>query len=91
MTYSDKELQQIEQMASLYLSISDIAIVLGVNPENLRRDIKVKGSPAEKAYTKGKVSSKVALRKQEMMLAKVGSPLALDSVRRALMDMEDDE
>ena len=59
MTYSDKELQQIEQMASLYLSISDIAIVLGVNPENLRRDIKIKGSPAEKAYTKGKVSSKV--------------------------------
>lgn len=91
MTYSDKELQQIEQMASLYLSISDIAIVLGVNPENLRRDIKIKGSPAEKAYTKGKVSSKVALRKQEMMLAKVGSPLALDNVRRALMDMEDDE
>ncbi len=91
MTYSDKELQQIEQMASLYLSISDIAIVLGVNPENLRRDIKIKGSPAEKAYTKGKVSSKIALRKQEMMLAKVGSPLALDNVRRALMDMEDDE
>ena len=91
MTYSDKELQQIEQMASLYLPISDIAIVLGINPENLRRDIKVKGSPAEKAYTKGKVSSKVALRKQEMMLAQVGSPLALESVRRALMDMEDDE
>lgn len=91
MTYSATELQQIEQMASLYLSISDIAIVLGVNPENLRRDIKIKGSPAEKAYTKGKVSSKIALRKQEMMLAKVGSPLALDNVRRALMDMEDDE
>lgn len=34
MTYSDKELQQIEQMASLYLPISDIAIVLGINPEN---------------------------------------------------------
>lgn len=91
MTYSDKELQQIEQMASLYLPISDIALILGVDAEVLRRDIKIKDSPAANAYVKGKVSSKIALRKQEMMLAKVGSPLALDSVRRALMDMEDDE
>lgn len=91
MTYSDKELQQIEQMAALYLSISDIATVIGLNTERLRRDIKAKGSPVEQAYTRGKVSSKIALRKQEMMLARVGSPLALDNVRRALMDMEDDE
>ena len=91
MTYSDKELQQIEQMASLYLPISDIALILGINAEVLRRDIKIKDSPAANAYLKGKVSSKIALRKQEMMLAKVGSPLALDNVRRALMDMEDDE
>ena len=91
MTYSNKELQQIEQMASLYLPISDIAVILGINAEVLRRDIKTKDSPAANAYVKGKVSSKIALRKQEMMLAKVGSPLALDNVRRALMDMEDDE
>ena len=91
MTYSDKDLQQIEQMASLYLSISDMATVLGLNAEVLRRDIKTKDSEVSKAYIKGKVSSKIQLRKQEMMLAKVGSPLALDNVRRALMDMEDDE
>lgn len=91
MTYSDNELKQIEQLASLYLPLSDIAVILGINAEVLRRDIKMKGSPAEKAYTKGKVSSKIQLRKQEMMLAKVGSPLALDNARKALMDMEDDE
>ena len=54
MTYSDNELKQIEQLASLYLPISDIAVILGINAEVLRRDIKMKGSPAEKAYTKGK-------------------------------------
>ena len=91
MTYSDNELKQIEQLASLYLPISDIAVILGINAEVLRRDIKMKGNPAENAYTKGKVSSKIQLRKQEMMLAKVGSPLALDNARKALMDMEDDE
>lgn len=91
MTYSDKELQQIEQLASLFLPIRDIAVFLGRQPEQLRRDLKIKGSPMAQAYRRGQVSSKIELRKQEMMLAKVGSPLALDNAQKALIDMEDDE
>ena len=91
MTYSDKELMQVEKMASLFLSISDMAVVLGVRVEELRSDIKNRTSPVSAAYIKGKVSSKLELRKQEMMLAKVGSPLALENCRRALLDMDDDE
>ena len=64
---------------------------LDKNAELLRRDINTKDNPAYDAYRRGKVSSKILLRKQEMQLAKVGSPLALDNVRKALMDMEDDE
>ena len=51
----------------------------------------MKGSDVEKAYHRGKVSTKLELRKQEIMLARVGSPLALENSRRALLDMEDDE
>lgn len=91
MTYSDKELMQVEKMASLFLSISDMAVVLGVRVEELRSDIKNRTSPVSAAYIKGKVGSKLELRKQEMMLAKVGSPLALENCRRALLDMDDDE
>lgn len=91
MNYSEAELKQIEQLASLYMTITDIATVLNCNAEQLRWDIKQKNSPAEVAYRRGKASSKIALRKQEMMLARVGSPLALDNMSRALMDMEDDE
>ncbi len=91
MSYSEKELLQIEQMAALYLPVSDIATVLGVTAEQLRRDVKDRGFPAGKAYIKGKVSSKISLRKQTMLLAKVGSPLALEDARRAYMEMEDDE
>ena len=54
-------------------------------------DIAVKNSDAYKAYNRGKVSTKLELRKQEIMLARVGSPLALENSRRALLDMEDDE
>lgn len=91
MTYSDKELQQIEQLASLFLPIRGIAVFLGRQPEQLRRDLKIKGSPMALAYRRGQVSSKIELRKQEMMLARVGSPLALDNAQKALIDMEDDE
>lgn len=91
MNYTDNVLQQIERMASLYLSVTDMATVLGVPAELLRTDINIKGSPAALAYNRGKVATKVELRKQEIMLAKVGSPVALDNCHRALLDMEDDE
>ena len=91
MTFTEKELEQIEQMASLYLSVTDIATVLDKRPEELRREIRTKDSPAARAYQKGKTMRKLQLRKQEIQLAQVGSPLALENARLALIDMEDDE
>ncbi len=55
------------------------------------RTYATKTSPAYKAYHRGKVLSKVQLRTQEMKLARIGSPLALDNTRKNLLDMEDDE
>ena len=91
MNFSDKELKQIEQLASLFIPVSDIAVVLDVHPELLRSEIAVKGSKAYTAYRRGKISTKLEIRKQETLLAKVGSPLALDNMQKALLDMEDDE
>lgn len=91
MTYTDKELTQIEVMAGLFLTITDIATILGCSPEELRRDVGTVGTPAYNAYTKGKVTRKLELRKQEIQLAQVGSPQALENARLALIDMEDDE
>lgn len=91
MDYTHEQLEQIEKMASIYLPISDMAVVLGIPPERLRFDIKMKDSPVSMAYTKGKAVSKVKLRTQEMQLAMVGSPLALATVQQNLLDMEDDE
>ena len=78
-------------MASLYMTLSDIATVIDVLPEELRRDVKNRLSEVGRAYARGKVASKLKLRKQEMALAQVGSPLALENSRRALIDMEEDE
>lgn len=59
--------------------------------EVLREDIHSLNSPANLAYYNGKNATKLLLREQEMQLAKVGSPLALENCRQALLDMEDDE
>lgn len=91
MIYTQEQLVNVEKMASLYMKISDIAFIIGVSPEELRSDIANNFSDVSKAYNRGKASSKVALRAQEMQLAKVGSPLALENCRRNLLDMEDDE
>lgn len=91
MIYSEDQLKEMERLASLYIPITDIATVLDINAEALKRDIADKGSEASRAYRKGKAAATVKLHEQEMELARIGSPLALESVRRNLMDMEDDE
>ena len=90
-TYSEEILAQIEQFASIYLKISDMAVLFDIPAEQLREDIADRSSEVSKRYHKGKAASKVKLLHQEMQLAYVGSPLALENAQKNLMDMEDDE
>jgi hypothetical protein len=89
--YSEIILAQIEQYSSIYLKISDMAVILDVPAEQLREDIADRSTEVSKRYHRGKATSKVKLLHQEMQLAYVGSPLALENAQRNLMDMEDDE
>jgi len=89
--YSDEVLEQIEQYASIYLKISDMSVILDVPAEQLREDIADRSTEVSKRYHRGKATSKVKLLHQEMQLAYVGSPLALENAQKNLMDMEDDE
>ena len=91
MHYSAEQLSTVEQLASIYMKITDIALIIEVDVAVLRQDIDTPSSEVSRAYRKGKALSKVALHQQEMNLAKVGSPLALENARQNLLDMEDDE
>ena len=91
MNYSKEQLEEIEKYASIFLSISDIAVILNMPAEKLREEIKNRETDISKAYYHGKAASKVKLHMQEMMLAQVGSPLALENAAKNLLDMEDDE
>lgn len=84
-------LENVEKYASIYLPISDMAILLEVHAEELRDSVRDKTSDVSKAYHKGKAASRLKLHHQEMLLAQVGSPAALENAHRNLLDMEDDE
>lgn len=91
MKYTPEQLDVIERMAAIYMKPSEIAIVLDVPEEEFKADIAISASEAHKRYLKGKISQKVEIRKQLAMLARVGSPAALEMSERILLDMEDDE
>ena len=90
MKYSSEEIAQIEKFASIYLKMSDIAVILDIPADVLRNDIADRTTEVSKAYRRGKASSKIKLHSQEMMLAQVGSPLAIENAHRNLLDMEDE-
>ena len=90
MQYTEQDLQQIEKFVSIYLKISDLAVILDIPADILRSDIADRTTDVSKAYRRGKAASKVKLHSQEMMLAQVGSPLAIENAHRNLLDMEDD-
>ena len=91
MTFSKEDLEQIEKWASIYLPISDMAILMSIPADMLKDEIRNRNTDVSKAYYRGKALSRVKLHHQEMLLAQVGSPLAIENAHRNLLDMEDDE
>lgn len=91
MEFTQEQLEQIEKYASIYLPITDIAMLMDIPADMLRDEIRNKSTQVSRAYHKGKAASRVKLHHQEMLLAQVGSPLAIENAHRNLLDMEDDE
>ena len=91
MDFTPEQLEQIEKYASIYLPITDIAMLMDIPADMLRDEIRNKSTEVSRTYHKGKAASRVKLHHQEMLLAQVGSPLAIENAHRNLLDMEDDE
>lgn len=83
--------EAIERLAGCFVTISEMAETLDMNPTELRELIADQDTPESRAYRKGKAKAKVAMKATEMELAKVGSPLGMQSVRENLLLMENDE
>ena len=91
MDFSDDTIKQIQELAEALTPVSDIAALLDIDENELREELSNKLSPLRKAYDKGKATTALALRKQELELAKVGSPLAVQLTASYVKDMTIDE
>nr|DAY94262.1 MAG TPA: hypothetical protein [Caudoviricetes sp.] len=91
MDYSQQQIEQIEEYAGYLTKVSDMAALMGIDEDILRKDIADKHSPVSIAYRKAKAQISLSLRKQEIELATVGSPLAVQLTSNYLLEMDDDE
>ncbi len=91
MNLSLSQIEQIRELASLLTPIRDIAVLIDVDEDLLRVELSNSKSLARRAYAYSKAKSALQLRKQEIELANVGSPLAVQLTSSYLLDMTSDE
>lgn len=91
MDYSTEQIEQIKELAACLTPVSDIAVLLDVDMDELRMDIRDRRSPVSRAYYHAKADISLKLRKQEIELANVGSPLAVQLTNSYLLNMDSDE
>lgn len=91
MVYSKEQLDEIESLAAKFTSIRDIASLMKLDTEVLKQEIKDSSSLVSEYYRRGKATTALKLREQEIELAMLGSPLAVQLATSYLIDMDIDE
>lgn len=88
MTFSNEQLEKIRELAGYLMRPDQIARLIDIPPEKLKTAIKQKNSPAQIAYETGKAETILEFRKQEVTMAKMGSPLAVELMERFIIDQK---
>jgi len=86
MQYNQSDLDKVKEYASLLLTISEIAILLKMDEDELRESIYIKTSCMGMAYRRGKMETVLELRRQEIDLAKLGSPIGIELIQKYMLD-----
>ena len=76
MTLTDQQLADIEELAGLFLTPNEIAILLDLDFDSFIQSLQNKKSPAYKHYFRGKTTSKKTIRQKVIKMAHHGSPQA---------------
>lgn len=91
MQYTNEQLSNIEDLASSLMPIDSIAVLTGLDEDVLRQDIANKTHSAGKAYRLGKAKTMLEIQRQEINLAKLASPAAVENASRYITEMETKE
>ena len=80
MKLNDEQIEQLQEYAAALMHISEIAILLDIEPDRrtlfemkCKQDV---ASPLYTAFNKGRLTTKLDLRRNIIKLAKAGSPAA---------------
>ncbi len=79
-------IELIKEYASYLLPIPEIATLIGMDEDKLREEISQKTTEISKAYYLGKTETILAVRKQEIALAKAGSPMAVELMQDYILE-----
>ena len=84
-------IEKLKELAADLLPIETISILLDVDELILREVISDRTSEASRAYYLGQAETIAAIRKQEVELAKAGSPLAVENVADYIIEQKTSE
>ena len=88
MEYNSNQLEKVQEYAGLMMNVSDISVLIGVNEDSFREDIGNKNTGVSIAYRKGQIETVLELRKQEIDMAKLGSPMAVELIQKYIIDQK---
>ena len=91
MHFDGATVERVKELAGDLTPITEIAALIGCDEDRLRLALTDKQSPLRQVYMKAKAETAHRLRKRELELADVGSPLAVQLAHNYLRDMAADE
>ena len=91
MILTETQIGLIEKYTALLFKISDIALLIDADPDELRDEIANKKTEASKIYHKTKLQVISRLRAQEIEQAELGSNTAIELVTKYIQEQQIDE
>lgn len=76
MNLTDKQIEEIQELAALLLEPEEIAVLIDIDTNKFLNEIEQQKGPVYKAYFKGKTETKKAIHENVIKMAKHGSPQA---------------
>lgn len=87
--YSQQEtIEKIKEFAGLLLTPDQISILLDIDAQQFKTTLRDTTNPITKAYNLGKTEIILEIRKQEIQLARLGSPMAVELFNNFILEQK---
>lgn len=87
MNLSKEQLEKLTDYGKALTSLTDVAVLMGLDEDELREECSSKSSPVRRAYEMGRAQTEYDIRSTEINMAASGSPLAIQHVKGYINDL----